>query len=165
MGYGKSLVNYTSQTRQEGQPSRVLRPRLVGYASLIVVLVGAFVFALGHRVPVELTVVRDRNRLYREIWDGSVENVYTLRISNRAADARDYRVVVESELPLAYEGPEVVEVAGGSLRAVPVRLKLDGTSAAAASTAPVRFGLRGTDGSEVSIDEASQFYLPARREP
>ncbi len=162
MGYGESLVRYTSESREAGLPARALRPRLVGYASLIVALAGVFVFALESRVPVGLTVVRDRNRLYREKWDGQVENVYTLRISNRGAEARDYRVVFESQLPLTYEGPEVVEVAGGSLRAVPVRLILDGESAAHAATSAVGFGLRASDDEKVAVDEASQFYLPTR---
>jgi cytochrome c oxidase accessory protein FixG len=165
MGYGPSLVNYTSETRQAGLPARALRPRLVGYASLIVVLCGLFVFALEHRVPVGLTVVRDRNRLFREDWDGTIENVYTLRISNRGAETRDYRVVVESPLPVVYEGPEIVAVAGGSLRAVPVRLVLGAESARDAQTSDVRFGLRAADDEGVAIDESSSFYLPKRRSP
>jgi len=133
-------------------------------------MLGLFTFALDHRVPVHLTVIRDRNRLYRERWDGEVENVYTLRIQNRAAEPRDYRVVVASALPVAYVGPEVVEVAGGSLASIPVRLVLDGEHAAAAETAEVRFGLRSAGGDAVdadviAIDEASRFYLPTRRTP
>lgn len=165
MGYGKSLVSYTSETRQAGRPVRALRPRLLGYAALIVALSCAFVFVLEHRIPVALTIVRDRNRLYREKWDGQVENVYTLRISNRGVESRDYRVVFESELPLAYDGPRVVEVAGGSLRAVPVRLVLDAESAAMAATSAVQFGLRATDDEHVAIDETSRFYLPTRSAP
>jgi polyferredoxin len=112
-------------------------------------------------------VIRDRNRLYRERWDGEIENVYTLRIQNRATEPRDYRVVVESELPVAYVGPEVVEVAAGSLATIPVRLVLDGEHAAKAATSEVHFGLRSlaadvVEGEGISIDEASRFYLPTR---
>ncbi|MBK7948959.1 MAG: cytochrome c oxidase accessory protein CcoG [Deltaproteobacteria bacterium] len=170
LGYGKSLVNYTSQNRQAGKKVHVLRPRLIGYSSLILVLLGLFTFALDHRTPVHLTVIRDRNRLYRERWDGEVENVYTLRIQNRAKEPRDYRVVVASELAVAYVGPEVVEVAAGSLASIPVRLVLDGEHAASAVTSEVRFGLRsvaeGTvEGEGIAIDEASRFYLPTRSAP
>lgn len=165
MGYGDSLVRYTSQTRDAGLPVRRLRPRLIGYATLIMVLSGAFVFALGHRTPASLTVVRDRNRLYRERWDGEVENVYTLRISNRESVDRDYRIVVESALPLVYDGPRTISVAGGSLRAVPVRLVLDGERAATATTSDVRFALHSASDESVAIDEASRFYLPTKRAP
>jgi len=164
MGYGESLVRYTSQNREAGAPVHVLRPRLVGYAAVLLGLLGAFVFAFEHRIPVALTVVRDRGRLYREIWDGRVENVYTLRVSNRGDAPRDYRVVVSSPLPVAYEGPEVIGVAGGSLRAVPVRLVVDAERASGATTADVRFGLRAVDDEHVAADETSRFYLPARRE-
>ncbi|MFO0689947.1 MAG: cytochrome c oxidase accessory protein CcoG [Myxococcota bacterium] len=171
MGYGKSLIDYTSENRQAGKKVHVLRPRLIGYSSVILVLLGLFSFALEHRVPVHLTVIRDRNRLYRERWDGEVENVYTLRIQNRARERRDFRVVVDSDLPLAYDGPQVVAVDGGSLMSVPVRLKLDGAHAANATTSEVHFGLRtGPDGAAedhegVAIDEASRFYLPTRSQP
>jgi len=171
MGYGESLVRYSSQNREAGKPIHVLRPRLVGYATVLLLLFGAFGWAFEHRIPVALTVVRDRNRLYREIWDGRVENVYTLRVSNRGDAPRDYRVVVESALPVAYEGPAVIEVPGGSLRAVPVRLVVDADRAGAAehageaTTADVRFGLRAVDDVRVAVDEASRFYLPARRAP
>jgi cytochrome c oxidase accessory protein FixG len=170
MGYGKSLVNYTSQNRQAGKQVHLLRPRLIGYSSLIVVMLGLFTFALDHRTPVHLTVIRDRNRLYRERWDGEVENVYTLRIQNRAAESRNYRVVVASELPVAYVGPEIVEVAAGALAAVPVRLVLDGQHAANAVTSEVHFGLRSmaideVDADGIAIDEASRFYLPTRSTP
>ncbi len=170
LGYGKSLIDYTSQNRQAGKPRHVLRPRLIGYASVIVVMVGLFSFALDHRTPVHLTVIRDRNRLYRERWDGEVENVYTLRIQNRATAPRDYRVVVESELPVAYVGPEVIEVAAGALASVPVRLVLDGERAATAVTSDVSFGQRAAAGDAeagegLAIDEASRFYLPSRSQP
>jgi len=173
MGYGKSLVHYTSENRQAGKRVHVLRPRLIGYASLILVMLGLFSFALDHRTSVHLTVIRDRNRLYRERWDGEVENVYTLRIQNRAAESRDYRIVVASALPVAYVGPEVVAVAAGALASVPVRLVLDGEQAAKAATSEVQFGLRsvagqgveGVDAEGVAIDEASRFYLPTRSTP
>ncbi len=170
IGYGKTLIDYTSQNRQAGTKVHILRPRLIGYSSVILVLVGVFSFALDHRTPVHLTVIRDRNRLYRERWDGEVENVYTLRIQNRAAEPHDYRVVVASDLPLAYVGPEVIEVAAGSLASVPVRLVLDGEQAEKATTSDVRFGLRSVaddaaEGEEIAIDEASRFYLPTRSTP
>src|SRR5690606_2404444 len=94
MGYGKSLIDYTSQNRQAGKTVRLLRPRLIGYSALIVVMLGLFTFMLDHRVPAHLTVIRDRNRLYRERWDGEVENVYTLRIQNRTTEPHRYQVRV-----------------------------------------------------------------------
>ncbi|MEZ4331210.1 MAG: cytochrome c oxidase accessory protein CcoG [Myxococcota bacterium] len=165
LGYGKSLIRYTSQNRQAGKRVHVLRPRLVGYSALIVVLLGLFTFVLDHRAPAHLTVIRDRNRLYRERWDGEVENVYSLRIQNREAEKRTYRVSVESALPVAYDGPAEIAVAAGALQAVPVRLTLDGERAAGATTSDVHFRLETADGDGRVIDEASRFYLPTRSAP
>jgi cytochrome c oxidase accessory protein FixG len=161
MGYGESLVRYSSENKDLGQQRHWLRPRLIGYASLILVMVGAFAFAVSHRVPVGFDVARDRNRLYRQDWDGSVENVFTLRIANRESSARDYRISFESRLPLAYDGPKTVHVAGGEFTALPIRLVLAGEAAQAAESAEVVFRVESFDSPEFAVEEASRFHLPS----
>jgi len=160
MGYGDSLVRYSTERRDRHEAAHWLRPRLVGYASLIVVMLGLFGFALTQRVPLGLDVKRDRNRLYREFWDGSVENVYTLRISNRGSEPRDYRIGFESELPLEVHGDRVVRVDPGKLQAVPIRLTLPGGSPVAANTAEVRFSVEATGDPSYVVDKTSLFHLP-----
>lgn len=160
MGYGESLIRYSSQNKDMGQQRHWLRPRLIGYASLILVMVGAFSYVLDHRIPLGLDVARDRNRLYRQDWDGSVENVYTLRIANRESVAREYSIGFESPLSLEYDGPKTVRVAGGEFTALPIRLLLPGTAAQTAEPADVLFRVESLDSPDVAIEEASRFHLP-----
>ena len=85
MGYGKSLVRYTSENprgRQAGP--RALRPRLVGYASLIVVMVGAFMYVLDapaarrpHRRP------RSQSPLPREVGRRGRERLHPADLESR----------------------------------------------------------------------------------
>jgi cytochrome c oxidase accessory protein FixG len=161
MGYGESLVRYSSENRDIGQQRHWLRPRLVGYASLILVMVGVFAYAVSHRVPIGFDVVRDRNRLYRQDWDGSVENVFTLRVANRESAARDYRISFESALPLEYDGPKTIHVEGGGLTALPIRLVLAGVEAESAKPAEVVFRIEPLDSSEFRVEEVSRFHLPS----
>lgn len=160
MGYGESLVRYSSENRDEGKRAHWLRPRLVGYTGLILVLIGAFTYAVTHRVPVGFDVARDRNRLYRQSWDGSVENVYTLRISNRSPTDQEYRIRFESGLPLEYDGPKAIRVAAGALAAVPVRLQIEAEDAASAQSDEVLFRIESVGEPEVEVEKASRFHLP-----
>jgi cytochrome c oxidase accessory protein FixG len=165
MGYGESLVRYSSENADEGRRVHWLRPRLVGYATLLLVMVSAFSVALVSRVPVGFDVFRDRARLYREGWDGSVENVYTLRVANRGSSPHEYRIDVESELPVEYDGPASVRVDPGAAESIPVRLKLPGDAARNAGSSDVRFRVEALDEADVAREQTSRFHLPRRTEP
>ncbi|WP_371350930.1 4Fe-4S dicluster domain-containing protein, partial [Salmonella sp. M265] len=65
MGYERGLVRYTSERALEGGQTRFLRPRLVGYAAVMLAMIGAFVVALDARPLASLDVTRDRG-LFRE---------------------------------------------------------------------------------------------------
>lgn len=166
MGYGPSLVRYSSENRDADQPCRLLRPRLLGYAGLIAVLLAAFAWVVTHRLPLDLDVLRDRNRLVRTYWDGGVENVYTLRVANRSSTARQFEIDFASELPLALIGDRRVRIEAGRTRSVPVSLALAGADAATlsqdgATAQPVRFSVRPVEQQDLEVSESSLFHLPA----
>jgi cytochrome c oxidase accessory protein FixG len=184
MGYGDSLVRYSTERRDRHESAHWLRPRLVAYASMILVMIGLFAFTLTQRSPLSLDVKRDRSRLYREFWDGSVENVYTLRISNRGAERQTYRIGFTSELPLEYHGEANVEIDAGKLESVPIRLTLSeprpartsGESSAARTSAgaaegraggesaqgssEVRFSIETVDPPGHAVEKTSLFHRP-----
>lgn len=169
MGYGESLVRYSSENRDRNRPSRLIRPRLVAYSSLIVGLLLAFTFTFANRIPLDLDIARDRNRLFRQSWDGSIENVYTLEVSNRGSVDRDYEISFESALPLMYQGENSVHVAGGSTKPVHVSLRLpSGAQSYAASgssdvESEVRFSVRSTEDSTIEVSKKSPFRMPETR--
>ena len=47
-----------------------LRPRLIGYSVVVLVMMVTFVYSLAARVPLSIDAIRDRNQLYRENSDG-----------------------------------------------------------------------------------------------
>ena len=64
----------------------MLRPRIVVYGVLLVVLTVAWAWGVGARSPLIAEVLRDRNALYRLEGD-NVHNGYTLKLVNKT-DAR-----------------------------------------------------------------------------
>ena len=74
VGYPRGLVRYATQNSIEGKRVRLLRPRIVVYAALLLALMLSFAWAVTHRIPLLVDVLRDRNALYRETADGQIEN-------------------------------------------------------------------------------------------
>ncbi len=115
LGQAPNLIRYSSQHRDKGEEVTWKRPRLFGYAAVLMAICSGFVFMLTNRVPLELDIIRDRGRLYREHWDGSVENTYQLKIINREETVRQYTLTAEADFPfeLKTRKGELVEVQPG----------------------------------------------------
>ena len=58
MGYARGLIGYKSEHTLQGGKTHWLRPRLLGYASVLVLMIGALVVALDLRPMVSLDVIR-----------------------------------------------------------------------------------------------------------
>ena len=132
MNYPRGLVRYTSQHAMEGATAHVVRPRMIVYGALLAALVVGFAVSISLRTPVGLDVMRDRNALYRTLPDGSIENVYLLRILNKDTAPHTY-VVSASGLPgIALEAGETAgagdgarhRVGPGEVYSLPVRVRV-----------------------------------------
>ncbi len=60
LGYDRGLVRYSSENELAGGKTHWLRPRLVGYAAMLALMIGAFAWALAERPLISLDVTRDR---------------------------------------------------------------------------------------------------------
>lgn len=125
MGYPKKLISFTTQTRLEGGETKVFRFKSVGYGIALIVLTGLLVADILLRIPLEFDVIRDRNTLYRENQQGWVENVYTLRMTNKAQVAQTYRVTVTGINDMQLQGIEEVTLGAESTESVPVTVAVD----------------------------------------
>lgn len=167
MGYEPNLVRYSALHSDRHEQTSWRRPRLFGYGAIMLVMVGALGWTLAHRVPLALDVIRDRSRLYREHWDGTIQNVYTLKIMNREQMDRTYRISAEADPPLRLEtrnGEYVFEVAAGALVDVPVRL-VSGSDGIAEGGRDVEFVVETVDEPSFSVRHDSRFHTPRVRKP
>jgi cytochrome c oxidase accessory protein FixG len=161
MGYAPKLVRYSSEHHDQSEHKSRMRPRLFGYGAILIAMIIAFSWGLGTRVPLELDIIRDRNRLYRENWDGAVENVYSLKIMNREQRVRSYRISALGAIPFEYTGKELVTVPAGTLVSLPIRL-LAGPEAEYESNIPVTFTIETTDEPRFAVSHESRFLSPAK---
>jgi cytochrome c oxidase accessory protein FixG len=130
MGYPRGLGHYTSASASAGKPTRLLRPRVLVYAALLLALVVGTGAAIALREPLLVDALRDRS-LGRQLADGAVENTYTLRIINKDNVAHDYALRLESAAPLALAGPAPrLHAAPEEVLTVPVTVRSRGAIAA-----------------------------------
>ncbi len=98
MQYPRGLIRYDTQNGLQAHLSRsalvrrVLRPRVLGYGAVLLLICAALATSLWLRSPFRVDVVRDRGALARIVEDGWVENVYRLQIMNTTEDVQHYRV-------------------------------------------------------------------------
>jgi cytochrome c oxidase accessory protein FixG len=125
MNYPKGLIRYTTENELKGKKVRLVRAKLIGYAVVLVVMSGLLVMEIVNRVPVSLEIIRDRNQLSRETFNGDVENVYTLKILNKSQIDSTYRVSVRGIDNVKWIGEQEVTVKAANVYTLPISLAMD----------------------------------------
>jgi cytochrome c oxidase accessory protein FixG len=159
MGYAKGLVRYTTEHELSGKPRRLLRPRLVGYITAVLLMIGLFTTVLLNRIPVGIDAIRERGQLYRETADGAVENVYTLKLRNMGEARARYRLGVQGIEGARLVGEDTVAIAAGDVLAVPVALHAP--RGAVRGSTDVEFTIESLDDPSVRARAESRFLAPA----
>lgn len=125
MNYPRGLIRYSTENLVEKKPGKILRGRLLGYGSVLAILVIAFGWRLLDRVPVEFDVLRERTALFRETWDGKIENVYTLKIQNKTQDLHTYDVQLDGMNNASLDVPHDIKAKAGELVTVSAVITAD----------------------------------------
>ena len=161
MGYPPGLISYTTEHSLNGKPTRVLRPKLLGYLLVLLAVCTAFAWTLYSRVPLEMNIIRDRGALFRTNNEGLVENTYTLSISNKSQHTVVFDLSVSADASFNWIGPHQVSLNGGETGSVPISLALDPYSTTERSL-EITFTVQQQDNAEVQLQQATKFFLGNR---
>ena len=149
LGRPTRLIAYDTdvniRARIQGQPetARIVRPRTLLYAAIILIVGALMVWSLNTRATTGISVIHDRNPEYVVLSDGGVRDAYTLRILNKHPDARKFAISVD--LPGAaldivgadtIDDEQVAEVGPDQTRELRAIVSLD---RGAGDTQPIRF--------------------------
>jgi len=162
MGYERGLILFTTEHALEHGKTNVLRPRLIGYITVLSIMVSAFAYTIVTRLPLEVDIIRDRNVLFRENSMGLVENIYTLKINNMDVEDHRYRITLEGDYDFEYHGEVEVAVAEGEVLSMPVGIMLD-PGLMRSSNADVRFVVESIDNPALRAIEDNRFIGPRMR--
>lgn len=160
MNYEKGLISFTSEHQLSGGKTEIIRPKLIGYAVVLSVMVGLLVLEIATRVPLEVDIIRDRGALFRETNEGLIENVYTLQILNKSQLKTLYQVSIEGLPGHKYIGEEVVTVDGGEAFSLPISVAID-ESLLEDSITSITIRVTGSDtkGDNVEVEEPTKFIF------
>ena len=160
LGYARGLVRYSSENELAGGKTHWLRPRLIGYAAMLAVMIGAFAWALAERPLISLDVTRDRG-LFRENALGQIENIYSLKIINKTQQPRSYAISLVEPGDFELHGPRTLNLAPGEIRDLPVSVALTAMHNAAGPQT-LRFEVRDQADSQNHVSTRSTFLAPLR---
>ncbi|WP_117236325.1 cytochrome c oxidase accessory protein CcoG [Vibrio maerlii] len=122
MGYEQGLINYTTEHRLAGNSTKVMRPKLLGYGAVLLVMIGLFFAQVAAVDPAGLSVIRDRTQLFRVNSSGEVENTYTLKIINKTQQTQEYKLNVSGLSDVSWYGRQTVQVKPGEVLNLPMSL-------------------------------------------
>jgi cytochrome c oxidase accessory protein FixG len=159
MNYPRGLVRYSTQAMIEGDATRILRPRTAIYAVLLVTLILGFGYVVTHRNRVGLDVLRDRNALYRQLNDGRIENVYTVRIINKDTRSHEFSLSVD-DLPGAEIDSDkpTYTVSAAEVRSVAVRVRVPARAIVGGHS--IELKIDAIDAPDISTEAKARFYAP-----
>jgi cytochrome c oxidase accessory protein FixG len=165
MGYPRGLIRYASENSMERGDGRrdlwkrVLRPRTLVYAALLLGIAGSAAAALYLRNPLKVDVMRDRGALAREASPGVVENVYRVQVMNTDETPRELSIDVAGLPGLRVANEErTFALRGGEARVMPLRVQA-AADAAPPGSHPIDVIVTARDGS-ATRHEHSTFILP-----
>jgi len=110
IGKPRGLIDYLALTDEEaeraGKPPRpiwkhILRPRTILYTTLWSLVGIGLVVALFVRTDIDMTVSPIRNPQYITLADGTIRNVYDVRLLNKHGDDRPFQVSLRGDPALS----------------------------------------------------------------
>jgi len=160
VGYPRGLIRYTTQNAVDGKPTRVLRPRVLIYGALLGLILLGWAVGISQRSPLIVDVLRDRNALYRIGTAGSIENGYTLKLSNKRDAPMTLLIEIAATGPVTLAtAPLRVDVPPGDTLNLPVTLRAPADSLRGKHA--IAFVVSSESESSLRVRHASAFFGPA----
>ncbi|PMM18775.1 cytochrome c oxidase accessory protein CcoG [Vibrio breoganii] len=151
MNYPKGLISYTTEHKLEGTHTKIMRPKLIGYGLVMILMLGFFVMQVASVEPAGLSVIRDRTQLYRTNSDGFIENTYTLKIINKTQQTQSYNLDVSGLTDVEWYGRQTINVSPGEVFNLPISLGMD-PEQLSSSVTTIQFELEDQHGFSIEVE-------------
>jgi cytochrome c oxidase accessory protein FixG len=168
MNYPRGLVRYSTENALEKHwdaaavRKHLVRPRIIVYSIVLVLLVGGLLASLAMRNPLKVDVIRDRRVLAREVDGRYIENIYKLNVMNTAERAQRFVVTVDGlpDVKIDRGGEVLAEPASMAASVVAVRVPID-TVKPGSHTIHLKIqSLDTIEGAGHSVSEPAVFLVP-----
>ena len=177
------LINFASlaQTHDEahlaapvaeagGRKARLPRVRMYGYGTLLVLVAAAMVFTVLNRTGFDVAITPERRPAFVMLSDGSIRNIYNVRLSDRGAEASAVRFEIEGldneSITVSHAGSALAEGATPTIAfdtmdaaALRVLVTVPPTHRPEGRT-PITFSLINADDGRVMTTSSTYFWGP-----
>lgn len=169
VGKPRGLIDYLSledeEAESKGEPTKrvwqhILRPRTLVYSTLWAGVGFALLFALFIRADIDMTVAAVRNPTFITLSDGTIRNVYEIRLRNKHGETRPFQLSLTSDATLQLdvqgleEGNRTVDVPADSTHLVRVFVSASPQDpASSADRTDFRFWVEDTINNERAHDD------------
>jgi cytochrome c oxidase accessory protein FixG len=125
IGRPRGLIRYASLNSIERGEKFRITPRMMGYAAILSVLAGLFLFLVLTRPNVEATLLRAPGALFQQLPNGNLVNLYTLQLVNKTSQPVPVQLRLE-DVPgqLSIMGDPKLVVPREQLASTPVLIEL-----------------------------------------
>lgn len=124
MDYPSGLIKYTTENSLDGKPTKILRARVIIYTLLLISILSGVIYSIETRDSVALNILRDRNTLYRENYDGTISNSYTIKILNMDLIDHRYKLKVSGIDDIELSIIDPIYVKAGQVLEAPLLLSV-----------------------------------------
>lgn len=114
VGRPADLIRFTTLNEIENKKkSRILRPRTIGYAAVMLIMMGLLLSHLWQRSPIEMSVIRDRDHIFRLINENAA-NDYWINIANKSQATQTFTINIKNNGYRLQQQPVIELTAGES---------------------------------------------------
>ncbi len=165
IGKPRGLIRYTTENAlaqhftKKDVLSHLARPRIVLYSVVLVLICLATAWSMATRVPLMVDVIRDRSTLSREADDGSIENVYNLKLMNTTESAQRYRLTVDGLAGIRLSEETPIEVRSAENHEVTVVVQVPPESGKSGAN-PIYFNIQAESDAKIAVREKATFLKP-----
>ncbi len=165
MSYPRGLIRYSTENAVEkhwdaaASRQHMLRPRILIYFAVLVLLVAGLLMSLALRNPLKVDVIRDRQVLAREVEGRYIENVYKLNVMNTAEQTQKFVVTADGlpDISIARGAQILADPASTAAAVLAVRVPIETVKP---GSHPIRFKIQSETDASIHVDEKSVFLIP-----
>lgn len=160
MNYPTKLISYTTEHQLNDHSVTIIRPKLIGYGAMMIMLMGVFLYLLSSVPSMSLSVLKDRNQLFKLNNEGLIENTYTLKVINKTQISETYSLSVSGIESIHWYGKQIITLQPGEIFTLPISLGVPPVLLNAPIT-HITFQLKQLSGKKLNTIEKESRFISA----
>ncbi|WP_448553474.1 cytochrome c oxidase accessory protein CcoG [Thalassotalea montiporae] len=155
--YSQGLIRFTSENALAGKHVSPFRPKIAAYGAFTLAMFVLMGFFIATRSPIEASVLRDRNVLYRTTFDGHIENSYQLKLTNKLQHAESFTLSIEGQEDIELSLSEPLNAQALEMLVVPFTLTAPPEQLPQGVTS-LNIRITANNSDEVDVTKSIKFY-------